>query len=248
MYRLEPQTQVPLTERLGDTRTSALSRYQEVHIGSSSIIELLRYEAITTLLSGLPGAVGYLLRKFTYPSLLARAGQGLAIGPHVTIRCPSRISLGDDVLVDGQSVLDAKGRGSLIRLGNSVLVGKGSILSCGEGAIEVGSNVTLGPNCYLRAGLGPVTIGSDVTIGAQSILISGSPDYGNLDIPMHRQVGSGQGVEIGSDVWIGVGVRVVDGVTIGDGSVVGAGSVVLEDVSDYDVVAGVPAKILASRK
>jgi acetyltransferase-like isoleucine patch superfamily enzyme len=37
------------------------------------------------------------------------------------------------------------------------------------------------------------------------------------------------------------------GVTIGDGAVVGAGAVVKHDVSSYNVVAGVPAKVIGSR-
>ena len=129
-----------------------------------------------------------------------------------------------------------------------MLLGRGSILSCAAATIEIGDDVSIGPTCYLRAGLCPVTVGSWVTIGAHTVIISGSPDYQRLDVPMQRQIGSLQGIRIQNDVWIGVGVRVIDGVTIGHGSVVGAGAVVIEDVPDYAIVAGVPARLVGTRQ
>jgi serine acetyltransferase len=54
-------------------------------------------------------------------------------------------------------------------------------------------------------------------------------------------------VKIENDVWIGANVYIKNGVRIGNGAVVGAGSVVLKDVGDYEIVAGVPAKIVRKR-
>jgi acetyltransferase-like isoleucine patch superfamily enzyme len=93
-----------------------------------------------------------------------------------------------------------------------------------------------------------VTLGDHLTIGAHSVVVSGNPDYSRLDIPMKRQVGSIGGISIGNDVWVGVGARITDGVTIGSGSVIGAGAVVTDDVPDYAIAAGVPAKIIGNRK
>lgn len=52
---------------------------------------------------------------------------------------------------------------------------------------------------------------------------------------------------IGNDVWIGARVFIRSGVTIGDGAVIAAGAVVVDDVADYAVVGGVPAKIIRRR-
>jgi chloramphenicol O-acetyltransferase type B len=52
---------------------------------------------------------------------------------------------------------------------------------------------------------------------------------------------------IGNDVWIGARVFVRDGVRIGNGAIVAAGAVVVDDVADYSVVGGVPAKIIRHR-
>lgn len=54
-------------------------------------------------------------------------------------------------------------------------------------------------------------------------------------------------IKIGNDVWIGKNVIILPGVNIGDGAVIGAGSVVTKKVSDYEVVAGNPAKHIKYR-
>jgi acetyltransferase-like isoleucine patch superfamily enzyme len=52
---------------------------------------------------------------------------------------------------------------------------------------------------------------------------------------------------IGNDVWIGANVCIKGGVTIGDGAIIGAGAVVVDNIPDYSIVAGVPAKIIRFR-
>jgi len=52
---------------------------------------------------------------------------------------------------------------------------------------------------------------------------------------------------IGNDVWIGGNATIMSGVKIGDGAVIGAGSVVTRDVSDYEIVAGNPARRIRYR-
>jgi acetyltransferase-like isoleucine patch superfamily enzyme len=237
-----------VVDTLSEETSSPLQKYQSIYVGGGSLFELLQYELLTFFLSPVPGALGFFLRKVLYKKLFAYAGRGTIIGPSVTVRCPRQISLGDNVFVDGQAVLDAKGPGSRIEIGDSVLVGSNTVFSCASASIVVGHDVSVGPHCYIRASKGSVRLGSYVTIGAQTVIISGNPDYKRLDIPMMKQQGQAEGVTIGDDVWIGVGARVVDGVQIGEGCVIGAGAVVVKDVPDYAIVAGVPAKVIGSRK
>jgi acetyltransferase-like isoleucine patch superfamily enzyme len=51
-------------------------------------------------------------------------------------------------------------------------------------------------------------------------------------------------VHIGDESWLGHGCVVLPGVTIGRHSVVAAGAVVTNDVPDYSVAAGVPARVI----
>ncbi|MGW7274621.1 CatB-related O-acetyltransferase [Streptomyces sp. NPDC054864] len=52
---------------------------------------------------------------------------------------------------------------------------------------------------------------------------------------------------VGHDVWFGYGVMVMPGVRIGHGAVIASGSVVVDDVPDYGVVGGNPAKLIRTR-
>lgn len=54
-------------------------------------------------------------------------------------------------------------------------------------------------------------------------------------------------IHIGHDVWIGARVFIRDGVKIGNGAVIAAGAVVVNDVPDYAIVGGVPAKLIRYR-
>lgn len=52
---------------------------------------------------------------------------------------------------------------------------------------------------------------------------------------------------VGNDVWFGYNTLVMPGVRIGDGAIVASGSVVVDDVPDYGIVGGNPAKLIRAR-
>ncbi len=54
-------------------------------------------------------------------------------------------------------------------------------------------------------------------------------------------------VIIGSDVWIGAGAIILPGVQIANHAIIAAGSVVTNNVDEWDIVAGNPAKKVSSR-
>jgi acetyltransferase-like isoleucine patch superfamily enzyme len=55
------------------------------------------------------------------------------------------------------------------------------------------------------------------------------------------------GVTIGDHAWLGARVTVLDGVRIGRHAIIGAHSVVKDDVPDFAVAVGAPAKIIRVR-
>lgn len=54
-------------------------------------------------------------------------------------------------------------------------------------------------------------------------------------------------INIGHDVWIGADVIIMDGVKVGNGVIIAAKAVVINDVPDFAIVGGVPAKIIKYR-
>ena len=51
-------------------------------------------------------------------------------------------------------------------------------------------------------------------------------------------------IVIGNDVWIGMNVTILPGTKIGNGVTIMAGAIVSDDIPDYAIAGGVPAKII----
>lgn len=56
-----------------------------------------------------------------------------------------------------------------------------------------------------------------------------------------------QDVEIGNDVWIGQEAMIMKGVKIGNGAIIGARSIVTQNVPEYAIAVGIPAKVIKYR-
>lgn len=103
----------------------------------------------------------------------------------------------------------------------------------------------VGPFCAISW---DVTIGSGHRHPYQRITNHAFPDMqsfglnGGYQTEAHHET-----VDVGADVWIGSQATIMAGVKIGHGAIIGAGAVVTRDVSDYHIVAGVPATYLRHR-
>lgn len=236
----------PLVEQFADTKGSSYQRYLHMFVGQESVAALLRYEILTGFLGPMPGALGYFLRGKCYPRLLQQMGRGTIIGRSVVLRSPGRICLGENVLIDDQAVLDAKGLASAVELGNQILLGRNSILSCSDARIRIGNFVSIGPFCFF-ASKSHITIGSNVSIGSGTHLMAGGHAFDDPDTPIIRQKRVSEGIVVEDDVWIGSGSRVLDGVTIGRNSIIGAGAVVTADIPAHTVAVGIPARVIRQR-
>jgi len=230
-------------------RRSSFAKYRQLVVGDGSLWELVRYELVMTFAAPIPGAVGYGLRKVAFPCMLGRVGRGTAFGRNMMIRNPSKISIGRQVVVDDNVVLDAKGANTgRITIGDEVVISRNNILSCKGGYITIGNHTNIAQNCLIHSEE-RVEIGDEVIIAAYTYIVGGgNHDYSRLDVPIIEQPNLHKGgIVIEDNVWIGARVTILDGVTVHTGSVIGAGAVVTEDVPENCVVAGIPAKVVAER-
>ena len=234
---------------LTDGGTSAVKKYQDINIGRDSLLTLIAYELYTMLVMPLPGALGYVLRKFFLKRMLGDCGGGLIVGRGVTIRHAHKIRLGDNVVIDDLAVLDAKGEQNQgITVGDNVLIGRNTVLSCKDGDIEIGNNSNIAQSCFIQSA-SKVSVGEKVLFGAYCYLIGGGDHKSDrTDIPVMDQGQVIKGIKINNNSWLGADIKVLDGVNIGRDAIVGTGAVVTQDVADYAIAAGVPARHIRDRR
>jgi len=238
---------IAIQDALAASSTSALSKYQDLVVGSRSWTRLLLYEIVVTLCSAVPGALGLVLRRTTYPWILGAVGRNVTFGQGVVLRHPHKVRIGDDVVVDDLVVLDAKGSTNTgITVGNGVFLGRGTILSCKDGDIVLADHVNIGFHSEIFSG-SSVTVGRHGLFAAYTYLVGGGHSLDKAGVPVIQQDRTSAGIAVGENVWLGAGAKVLDGVVLGDHVVVGAGAVVTEDLPSGAVAVGVPARIVRQR-
>lgn len=239
-----------IQETITGVRKSKVKRYQELVIGSEKISDLIKYEIIMLLFSRLPGALGIFLRSKFYPMLFGKVGRGTVFGMNITLRHPKKIFLGNNVIIDDNVLLDAKGaENSRITLEDEVFIGRNTILSCKGGEIILSERANVGFNCEIFSS-NRVVIGKDNLIAAYTYIVGGGNyKLDRTDIPINQQPdfeGKG-GVITDEDVWLAAHVVLLDGTKVGKGSVIAAGAIVSGEIPPYSIAGGVPAKVIKSR-
>lgn len=218
-------------------------------VGDQGWGTFLYYEFVTLFFGFLRGAVGLGFRKIFFKPLFKRVGPGVVFGANLVLRQPHKIALGENVIIDDDCTLDAKGDNNRgIQIGNMVTIGRFSSIVCKDADIEVGSHVNIGTNVkVIAANQGLIRIGNSIDIGSGCHFSGGSYDYSDADqLPSSQRLET-KGIIVEDLAWIGAGVIVLDGCKIGTKSIVGAGSVVTRDVPPNSIAAGVPAQVRKSR-
>jgi len=234
-------------DQLFDKRGTAAEKYVRLVVGRPGLGALLKHEAVVMCSQHVPGALGFALRKLLYPALLGSCGRNVIFGQNVVLRHPHKIRVGNNVVVDDNCLLDAKGETNHgITIGSGVFIGRNTILSCKNGDIELEDGANIGFNCELFSA-SCVRVGKDTLLAAYCYLIGGDHDVGDVSVAVVAQGRISRGVSVGAGAWLGAGAKVLDGVTIGDGAVVGAGAVVREAVPARSIVVGVPARVIGTR-
>jgi acetyltransferase-like isoleucine patch superfamily enzyme len=105
---------------------------------------------------------------------------------------------------------------------------------------EIEAGVYIGPQCNI----GKCKISRNTLLGSGVHIMSGKGqhNFDDLSKPIKDQGGTFEKVTIGQDSWIGNGALIM--ANVGKHCVVAAGAVVIDDVEDYSIVAGNPAKVI----
>lgn len=239
-------------QRMFSTKQS-LGAYKYTVVGNKGWLHFTTFELYTLFLSQLPSIAGIALRRLCLAPFFRNCGKGLVVGTGVTFRAPSYISLGRGVVIDDYALVDVRPKEDLtippaVDIGDSVYIGRNSIVSAKYGRISLGSGVNIGSHCRIATQT-TLEIGNSVLIAAYVYIGGGNHRSSSLDVPLMEQgMDLRGGVKIGANSWIGTKSTIVDGVTIGRDVIVGAHSLVRQDVPDRAIVAGVPANIIRYRE
>lgn len=108
--------------------------------------------------------------------------------------------------------------------------------------LTIGDNSVINSKCRLDP-RGGIVIGNNVSISNEVIILTADHDLSTPALD-----GRVRGVKIADYVWIGTRAIIMPGVKIERGAVIAAGALVAKDVGAFDVVAGVPAKVIKRRE
>jgi acetyltransferase-like isoleucine patch superfamily enzyme len=113
------------------------------------------------------------------------------------------------------------------------------------GDVNIGHDTWVGPFCSLD-GNGKLTIGNFCSISAGVQILTHDTVRWALTGGKHSY--EFMPVNIGNCCFIGTHAIITKGVNIGDHCIIGAGAVVTNDVPEYSIVAGVPARVIGKVK
>lgn len=237
----------PQQERLSDTSATGLSLYRSLAVGNASLLHFLGYELSQLVCAGVPGLLGLGLRSVFYRPLFRSCGRRPAIGRGVVLRIPKQITLGSGVVLDDYATLDVRGDEAAIEIGDRAMIGRFATVAAKEGTISLGAGCNIGSYCRVATN-SRVQIGESVLLGAYCYIGPGNHQEGSEGQPLiSSPMQICGGVSIGDHAWLGTRVTVLDGVKIGRHAIIGAHSLVKDDVPDFAVAVGSPAKVVRIR-
>lgn len=138
----------------------------------------------------------------------------------------------------------------LIRVGCNVYICEHAWLNAKDDRGDAKPTLTIGDGTYIGRFVHinawrQVIIEDNVLIADRVYISDADHKYKDTQIPIRLQGDYFKGaVKLKQGCWLGVGVVILPGVTIGKNSVVSANSVVTQDVPDYAIAAGNPAKVI----
>jgi acetyltransferase-like isoleucine patch superfamily enzyme len=152
-------------------------------------------------------------------------GNNLYIDPSVKIRIhkKAKLVIGDNVKILNDSWLIAD-EGDELLIGNDTFISQNVVIS------------------------GSVKIGHNTLIAGYVSIIDANHNFSDVNKNIDEQGGNKADILIGNDIWIGTHSVVLQGVVIGSHSVIGANSTVTNNIEEYSIAIGSPAKTIKKRK
>lgn len=157
-------------------------------------------------------------------------------------------SLGKNVLISSDARIYGQHN---ISIGNNVRIDDFVTLSASNGFIHIKNNVFIARGCHLSGFFG-IILNNFSSMAANTIIYSASDDYsGNFltaqAIPQEYTSHIGGLVNIGKHVIIGSSSVIIGACNIGEGCSIGSMSLVIKDLVEWNVYAGIPAKVIKER-
>jgi acetyltransferase-like isoleucine patch superfamily enzyme len=152
---------------------------------------------------------------------------GLRIGRQVCLDPLPKIALGSGVHLRSGVICEASGSNGFIQIGDDTQIDRNCVLY-GQGGLAIGRQ------CAIAAGVIIYSQTNRYDLASDQLILAQGTRY--------------QRVSIGDDVWIGAGAIILPGVNIADHAAVAAGAVVHRDVEPWQVVGGVPGRVLKDRR
>lgn len=170
------------------------------------------------------GPFDSLMRRTVMRAMCKAVGNDLQVGPNVVLKHPETMEFGDSVFIGAQAMIQGRF----------------------DGTCKVGSHVWIGPQAYFDAR--QLVLEDYVGWGPGAKVLGSSHTGEPLDVPIISTSLVIKPVVVGFGADIGMNACLLPGVQVGPNSIVGAGAVVTQDVPEYAIVAGVPARVLRSRR
>jgi len=169
------------------------------------------------------GDLDVLMRRVLVRAMCRRVGHALQVGPGVVFRHPETMEFGDAVFIGAQAMIQGRF----------------------DGSCKIGSHVWIGPQAYFDAR--SLELADYVGWGPGAKVLGSAHTGEPVEAPIISTGLVIKSVAVGFGADVGMNASILPGVSIGANAIVGAGAVVTQDVPEYAIVAGVPARVLRSR-